>query len=203
MVKFTNEIAKRCARWILLETSPAPLPMLHPVRDDMAAAADEIDRLQKLIPNEPQASSAGNASEENIAEIVYDAFPYRNGDSRHEGKPSWVPGGNSLMQDRARQAARAIIALSRHINVSPQAAREMWAMLYLHDWDPPKEGQEHRWEPGKNVFPQIHNVYETWQEAETLRKRMSTPEKYWVCRVRMPAHDALALSRPDLARGGK
>lgn len=54
MVKFTNEIAKRCARWILLETSPAPLPMLHPVRDDMAAAADEIDRLQKLIPNEPQ-----------------------------------------------------------------------------------------------------------------------------------------------------
>jgi len=54
MVKFTNEIAKRCARWILLETSPAPLPMLHPVRDDMAAAADEIDRLQKLIPTEPQ-----------------------------------------------------------------------------------------------------------------------------------------------------
>jgi hypothetical protein len=58
MVKFTNEIAKRCARWILLETSPAPLPMLHPVRDDMAAAADEIDRLQKLIPNEPQTSAA-------------------------------------------------------------------------------------------------------------------------------------------------
>jgi len=79
----------------------------------------------------------------------------------------------------------------------PQPPREMWAMLYLHDWDPPKEGQEHRWEPGKNVFPQIHNVYETWQEAETLRKRMSTPEKYWVCRVRMPAHDALALSRPQ------
>lgn len=60
MVKFTNEIAKRCARWILLETSPAPLPMLHPVRDDMAAAADEIDRLQKLIPNEPQVPPRGN-----------------------------------------------------------------------------------------------------------------------------------------------
>lgn len=46
MVKFTNEIAKRCVRWILLDTSPAPLAMLHPVRDDMAAAADEIARLE-------------------------------------------------------------------------------------------------------------------------------------------------------------
>jgi hypothetical protein len=52
MPTFTNEIAKRCARWILLETSPAPLPMLHPVRDDMAAAADEIERLSKLVPAE-------------------------------------------------------------------------------------------------------------------------------------------------------
>jgi hypothetical protein len=60
-----------------------------------------------------QNATAQAASEESVAEIVYDAFPYRNGDSYHEGKPKWVPGGNSLMQDRARQAARAILALSR------------------------------------------------------------------------------------------
>lgn len=49
MPVFKNPIAQRCARWILLATSPAPLPMLHPVRDDMAAAADEIERLGKIL----------------------------------------------------------------------------------------------------------------------------------------------------------
>ena len=63
---------------------------------------------------------------------------------------------------------------------------EAWAVLYLHDWDPPKEGQEHKWEPGKNVFPEIHNVYSTWQEAEAVRGRMSNPHSYWVRRVHLP-----------------
>lgn len=80
---------------------------------------------------------------------------------------------------------------------SPTGPKEMWAMLYLHDWDPPKEGQEHRWEPGKNVFPEIHNVYDTMREANEVLSRMSDPKKYWVRRVWMPAHDAPAHSRPD------
>jgi hypothetical protein len=79
-----------------------------------------------------------------------------------------------------------------------QEPREMWAMLYLHDWDPPKEGQEHRWEPGKNVFPEIHAVYETLRDANTVLSRMSDPKKYWVRRVWMPAHDTPQLSSKEL-----
>ena len=63
----------------------------------------------------------------------------------------------------------------------------MWALLYLHDWDPPKQGQKHRWEPGKNVFPEIHNAYETWQEAEAVKAGMTDPNKYWVRRFRPAA----------------
>lgn len=81
----------------------------------------------------------------------------------------------------ARQLALA--ALSDPVLTEPQTAQEAWALLYLHDWDPPKEGQEHRWEPGKNVFPDIHAIYDTWQEAETIRAKMVNPSKYWVKRV--------------------
>lgn len=59
----------------------------------------------------------------------------------------------------------------------------LWALCYLHDWDAPKEGQVHKWEPGKNVFPQVHAVYDTWQEAEAIRRDMIDPEKYWVVRA--------------------
>jgi hypothetical protein len=42
---FTNEIAKRCARWLLASTAPEHLRADHPVKDDLAAACDEIERL--------------------------------------------------------------------------------------------------------------------------------------------------------------
>jgi hypothetical protein len=45
----------------------------------------------------------------------------------------------------------------------------MWALLYLHNWDP----------DGK-VYPEIHAVYDTWQAAEQSRNNMSDPSKYWV-----------------------
>ncbi len=62
---------------------------------------------------------------------------------------------------------------------------ELWALCYLHDWDPPQEGQEHKWEPGKNVFPEIHAFYRTWQEAESVRQDMErSKDKYWVVRAR-------------------
>jgi hypothetical protein len=96
---------------------------------------------------------------------------------------------------RAHMIARNALASTAHITAAPQtlsAPKEMWAMLYLHDWDPPKEGQENRWEPGKNVFPDIHNVYETLREANAALARMSDPKKYWVRRVWMPAHGGSA-----------
>jgi len=70
---------------------------------------------------------------------------------------------------------------------SSSGTAEAWAVLYLHDWGAPVDGQEHKWEPGKNVFPEIHNVYTTWQEAESVRARMSNPGAYWVRKVHLPA----------------
>jgi len=52
--------------------------------------------------------------------------------------------------------------------------KEYWALLYLVDWDP--SGQ---------IFPDIHAIYDTWQEAERIRKEKIHPEKYWVRRVRL------------------
>lgn len=46
------------------------------------------------------------AAVEKRAEQVYDAMPYDGSDA----KPAWVPGGNSLKQDEARQLARAELA---------------------------------------------------------------------------------------------
>jgi len=60
----------------------------------------------------------------------------------------------------------------------------LYALCYLHDWNPPKEGQEHKWEPGKNVFPEIHAYYKSWQEAVYARRTMADPEKYWVVGAR-------------------
>ena len=46
---FKNEIAKRCARWLLQSTAPERLKYDHPVKDDIAAACDEIERLHGLV----------------------------------------------------------------------------------------------------------------------------------------------------------
>jgi hypothetical protein len=50
---------------------------------------------------------------------------------------------------------------------------ELWALLYLHNWDP----------DGK-VYPEIHGIYDTWEEARDIRKAMTDPTKYWIRRVR-------------------
>lgn len=42
-------IRERLARWQLTHTAPAPLSIDHPVQDDIAAAADEIERLRALL----------------------------------------------------------------------------------------------------------------------------------------------------------
>lgn len=38
-------MAKRLMRWQLSHEAPAPLALEHPVQEDLAAAADEIERL--------------------------------------------------------------------------------------------------------------------------------------------------------------
>lgn len=40
-----TEMAKRLVRWMLPHEQPAPLALEHPVQEDIAAAADEIERL--------------------------------------------------------------------------------------------------------------------------------------------------------------
>lgn len=72
--------------------------------------------------------------------------------------------------------------------------KEVWVLLYLHDWDQPKVGQNHRWEPGKNVFPEIHAYYDTWQEAEAVRANMINPKKYWVRKARAEDPDRVAAA---------
>ena len=44
-----TEMAKRLVRWQLSHTAPAPLALEHPVQEDLAAAADEIERLENAL----------------------------------------------------------------------------------------------------------------------------------------------------------
>lgn len=70
----------------------------------LEAAKAELAALRGVQP------SPLKPNPEAVARIIYDAFPFepRHGQAH---KPEWIPGGNSIMQDRARQAARAICAL--------------------------------------------------------------------------------------------
>ncbi|MBA8904850.1 hypothetical protein [Aminobacter ciceronei] len=94
---------------------------------------------------------------------------------------------NTITRKWMRAALEAAF-VSRVAPVSQKEAvpvnDELWALCYLHDWGPPREGQEHRWEPGKNIFPAVHAFYTSWQDAEAIRKDMTNPAKYWVVRAR-------------------
>lgn len=50
---------------------------------------------------------------------------------------------------------------------------EFWVVTYLHDWDPTSK-----------VYPEVHSIYRTFQEAELVRKSMIDPAKYFVRRVK-------------------
>lgn len=49
------------------------------------------------------------------------------------------------------------------------SAGEVYALLYLHDWDA----------SGK-IYPEISGLYKSWQSAETDRKMKSEPDKYYI-----------------------
>ena len=44
-----NHVSKQLMRWMLPHTAPAPLSLDHPAQVDMAAAADEIERLHEAL----------------------------------------------------------------------------------------------------------------------------------------------------------
>lgn len=50
----------------------------------------------------------------------------------------------------------------------------MWALLYLHNWD-----------PTGRVYPEIHGIYPDSYAAESARKAMSDPTRYWVRKCRL------------------
>lgn len=77
----------------------------------------------------------------------------------------------------------SVIDYLRTIGLEGSIGQERWALLYLHDWDPPKPDQVHRWEPNKNVFPEIHALYESSDAAERVRRDMIEPGKYHVRRA--------------------
>lgn len=45
----TTPLTKRLASWMLLHEQPEPLPLTHPIQDDVAAAWDEIERLRAAL----------------------------------------------------------------------------------------------------------------------------------------------------------
>jgi hypothetical protein len=53
----------------------------------------------------------------------------------------------------------------------------LWVVLYLHNWDPvdPVTGVQ-------PVYPEVHSIHDTWQEAEDERASRINPERYWVRR---------------------
>lgn len=57
--------------------------------------------------------------------------------------------------------------------------KELWALCYLHDWDPVDE------DGVQPVYPEIHRVYLTWEEAERSRKSKIRPERYHVRRANL------------------
>lgn len=71
-------------------------------REVYGQAVDLIVRRSRAAVSPPQ--------REEIAKLVYDAFPFEQRRGLAQ-KPEWVPNGNSTMQDQARSAADAILAL--------------------------------------------------------------------------------------------
>lgn len=91
-----------------------PASVLELFKDGYLTVAEAIDALENVFdPAAPQPASNAYPplDREQISKIIYDAFPFepRHGQAH---KPAWVFDGNSLMQDRARCAADAILALS-------------------------------------------------------------------------------------------
>jgi hypothetical protein len=100
--------------------------------------------------------------------------------------------------DEAKAAAQADYEKRIRSALVEQTESCLWALCYLHDWDAPKDGQQHRWEPGKNVFPEVHAFYRSWKDAEAVRCDMDNKDKYWVVRARPESEARISKARSTL-----
>lgn len=72
---------------------------------------------------------------------------------------------------------KAIAAWNTRVQSTSPGGAEEWALLYLHDWDPKKE------DGSQPVYPEIHGVYQSDQEAQMARLSKTNPHKYYVRRA--------------------
>jgi hypothetical protein len=63
---------------------------------------------------------------------------------------------------------------SNYMDFEHDFTRKQWALLYLHDWDPPTEARPNP------VWPEIHGVYDDERTAIENRQAMTDPSKYYV-----------------------
>jgi hypothetical protein len=63
----TTTLTRRLMKWMLLSEQPAPLSLDHPVQQDIAAAADEIERLLLHVLTRTRADKLKNLHEHAVA----------------------------------------------------------------------------------------------------------------------------------------
>jgi hypothetical protein len=114
-----------------------------------------------------------------------------------EQSPAFAETLNNPPEPNEAMKAAAARYAEKEAQAAPATPPELWAMLYLHDWD-----------LNGKVYPEIHAVYHTWYQAETARRSKSDPSGYHVRRVRfggaMPHDDPSKMRdiRPGESLGG-
>lgn len=152
-------------------------------------AAQEIRRLRARAPPEPTEDRASG----DVAREAVEKHWHRLQGKRDDAKRHMISEFATIISNLRRavrdwqdssEAYRKDLEALRAMPLQDHAGQdsEQWALLYLHDWDPPREGQEHKWQPGLNIFPEIHGTYATLKAADQARAKMSDPNKYWVRR---------------------
>lgn len=132
----TTEIGMRLVRWQLAHTAPAPLCISHPVQADLAAAADEIERLNALL-NTPEIEDFIQAIPLEAAHQVE-----RWGADNDAGKTAfdwfWLIG--YLSQKAATAAIAGDVEKAKHHTISTAAA--------LANWHKALSGGDNKMRPG-------------------------------------------------------
>jgi hypothetical protein len=49
-----------------------------------------------------------------------------------------------------------------------------WALLYLHNWDPPTEANPYP------IWPEIHGIYDDYETALENQNAMGDPSSYYI-----------------------
>jgi hypothetical protein len=180
-----------CPHYLKLDLLADTYDAIAAEKEAQAAPGDLIELLARAIVR-------GNG-----AEIVASDAEWQQSVAHHQkmvaAHPSYSK-GRGLVIDAFRNAEIALSAITAagyEIRPRGEAPSELWAMLYLHDWDP----------DGK-AYPEIHAVYRSWKEAEEARRSKIKPDGYHVRRVRfggaLPHDDPRKMQsiRPGESLGG-